>query len=56
MKGEKENDNEEESLYRVSDHKFLHEFKDGRKIKDVCREYDISEETYFNVNYIDFVS
>ena len=28
--------------------KVLHEVEGGRKIKDVCREYGISEGTYYN--------
>jgi putative transposase len=28
--------------------KVLHEVEDGRMIKDVCREYGISEATYYN--------
>jgi hypothetical protein len=31
------------------------EVKGGQMIKDVCREYVISESTYFNVNSIGFV-
>jgi len=28
--------------------KVLHEVEGGRKIKDVCREYGISDATYYN--------
>ena len=32
--------------------KVLHEVKGGKMIKDVCREYVISESTYFKVGFI----
>ena len=32
--------------------KVVHEVKGGKIIKDVCREYDISESTYFKVGFI----
>ena len=47
--------NEEESVYRESDHKNLHEVKGGKMIKDVCCEYVISESTYFKVGFISFI-
>ena len=32
--------------------KVVHEVKGGKMIKDVCREYVISESTYFKVGFI----
>ena len=34
--------------------KVVHEVKGGKMIKDLCREYVISESTYFNVDFIGY--
>ena len=39
---------EEGAVQRDTDHQILHEIEGGRLVKDVCREYGISDQTYYN--------